>query len=96
MPLDLQEVEHIAALARLELSEGQKRAYQEQLSAILDYIAKLQELDTSDVEPTLGGGAIARMRFRDDVPEPGLTTEELLSNAPEQQQGQFRIPPVFE
>jgi aspartyl-tRNA(Asn)/glutamyl-tRNA(Gln) amidotransferase subunit C len=96
MPLTLDEVEHIAALARLELAARQKQAYQEQLSAILDYIAKLQELDTSNVPPTAGGGSISRMSFRDDVPSPGLTPEELLANAPQKQAGQFKMPPVFE
>jgi len=96
MPLTLDEVEHIAALARLELGTRQKEGYQEQLSAILDYIARLQELDTSTVEPTAGGGSISRMPFRDDVPMPGLTLEELLANAPEKQAGQFKMPPVFE
>ncbi len=49
MSLSQQEVEHIAKLARLELSEEQKELYREQLSAILDYVAKLRELDTKDV-----------------------------------------------
>ncbi len=52
MPLTLQEVEHIAKLARLELTNEQKSRYREQLEAILDHVAKLQELDTKDVPPT--------------------------------------------
>jgi aspartyl-tRNA(Asn)/glutamyl-tRNA(Gln) amidotransferase subunit C len=95
MPLTLKEVEHIAVLARLELSDAQKKNYQEQLSRILDYITKLQELDTAAVPPTAGGGAIARMPLRPDEVQPGLTSDELLANAPLQQQGQFKIPPVF-
>ena len=52
MPLSPQEVEHIAKLARLELTEEQKARYRQQLEAILDHVARLQELDTTDVPPT--------------------------------------------
>jgi len=52
MSLSLQEVEHIAKLARLKLTDEQKARYREQLEAILDHVAKLQELDTQDVPPT--------------------------------------------
>lgn len=96
MPLTLKEVEHIAVLARLHLSEAQKKNYQEQLSRILDYITKLQELDTAAVPPTAGGGSIAKMPLREDETRQGLTTEELLANAPQKQHGQFKIPPVFQ
>ena len=95
MSLSQQEVEHIAKLARLELSEAQKELYREQLSAILDYIAKLRELDTKDIPPTAGGG-LARMTLRVDETRRGFTTDELLKNAPQTEEEQFKIPPVFE
>jgi len=95
MTLTQQEVEHIAKLARLELSEEQKELYREQLSAILDYVAKLRELDTKDVPPTSGGG-LAQMPLRTDEAHPGLSTDALLSNAPKAEEEQFKIPPVFE
>ncbi len=95
MSLSQQEVEHIAKLARLELSDEQKALYREQLSAILDYIAKLRELDTRDIPPTVGGG-LAQMTLRTDVSHPGLTPRELLKNAPQAEDDQFKIPPVFE
>ena len=95
MSLSQQEVEHIAKLARLELSEKQKELYREQLSAILDYVAKLRELDTKDVLPTAGGG-LPQMSLRADEAHPGLATDELLSNAPKAEEEQFKIPPVFE
>jgi aspartyl-tRNA(Asn)/glutamyl-tRNA(Gln) amidotransferase subunit C len=95
MPLSPKEVEHIARLARLELSEEKKALYREQLSAILDYIAKLRELDTKDVPPTAGGG-LTQMTLRADEPRPSLSTEALLKNAPEAEDDQFKIPPVFE
>ncbi|MFH1183767.1 MAG: Asp-tRNA(Asn)/Glu-tRNA(Gln) amidotransferase subunit GatC [Chloroflexota bacterium] len=95
MALTIDDVEHIARLARLELSAEQKALYREQLSNILDYIAKLRQLDTASVPPTEGGG-LARMEFRLDRSRPGLSTEALLKNAPESQDDQFKIPPVFE
>jgi aspartyl-tRNA(Asn)/glutamyl-tRNA(Gln) amidotransferase subunit C len=95
MSLTVEEVEHIAALARLELSAEQKALYREQLSNILDYIAKLRELDTTAVAPTAGGG-LSRMELRPDATAPGLSTTALLQNAPETQDDQFKIPPVFE
>jgi aspartyl-tRNA(Asn)/glutamyl-tRNA(Gln) amidotransferase subunit C len=95
MPLSLQEVEHIARLARLELTAEQKARYRGQLEAILDHVAKLQELDTRDVPPTTSASA-GGSPLRADEPRPGLTKDELLKNAPGQADGQFKIPPVFE
>jgi len=95
MPLSQQEVEHIAKLARLELNDKQKELYRGQLSAILDYIAKLRELDTKDVPPTAGGG-LAQMILRIDEAHPGLATDQLFANAPQSEDDQFKIPPVFE
>ena len=95
MPLTTDEVDHIAQLARLELGPEQKGRYREQLSLILDYIAKLRELDTTDVPPTAGGGLV-QMVLRPDRTQPGLPTEALLRNAPEAEDDQFKIPPVFE
>ncbi|GAB4494865.1 MAG: Asp-tRNA(Asn)/Glu-tRNA(Gln) amidotransferase subunit GatC [Anaerolineales bacterium] len=95
MPLTIQEVEHIAKLARLELTEEEKARYREQLSAILDHVAQLQQLDTASIPPTASIFS-GDSHLRRDEPRPGLTREELLKNAPEQEQGQFKIPPVFE
>ena len=95
MPLSQKEVQHIAKLARLEMTEAQETLYREQLSAILDYIAKLRELDTTDVPPTYGGG-LPQMTLRTDEVHPSLTPEELFKNAPESEDDQFKIPPVFE
>jgi len=95
MPLSLEEVEHIATLARLELTAEEKARYRQQLSAILDYILKLQELDTTDIAPTssvLSGAS----PLRADESRPGLEVDALLGNAPQVEQNQFKIPPVFE
>ena len=95
MPLSPQAVEHIAKLARLELTDEQKERYRGQLEAILDHVAKLQELDTENVPPT-ASVSVAQMPLRADESRPGLSKDDLLKNAPEWDDDQFQIPPVFE
>ena len=95
MTLTIQQVEHIADLARLDLTEDEKILYRQQLSAILDYVARLQELDTSNIPPT-SSVLPPRSVLRADLAGDSLSTAELLSNAPDVEAGQFKIPPVFE
>jgi aspartyl-tRNA(Asn)/glutamyl-tRNA(Gln) amidotransferase subunit C len=95
MILTREEVEHIADLARLALSEEEKERYREQLSAILEYAARLQSLDTTSIPPT-SGVQPERAGLRPDEPRPGLALEDLLRNAPDQEDRQFRVPPVLE
>lgn len=95
MKLTLAEVEHIANLARLQLTEEEKETYRQQLSAILDYVARLQELDTSGIPPT-SSVLPAHGVLREDMPGESLTAEDLLSNAPLRKNNQFRVPPVLE
>ena len=95
MSLTLKEVEHISELARLELTDAEKEQYREQLSAILDYAQRLQEVDTANIPPTSSMLPLST-DLREDVPLPGLTLEETLQNAPDQKGGQFKVPPVFE
>lgn len=95
MALSIEEVDHIAGLARLDLSEEEKARYREQLSAILDYAARLQELDTSDIPPT-SSVLLRRSVLRADVSRPGMGRDRLLANAPDVADDQFRVPPVLE
>jgi aspartyl-tRNA(Asn)/glutamyl-tRNA(Gln) amidotransferase subunit C len=95
MSLSKEEVEHIAELARLELTEEEKERYREQLSAILDYAARLQNLDTSQIPPTSTVLA-QRTPLRPDIAAQGLPRDEVLKNAPRAEQNQFRVPPVME
>lgn len=95
MTLTLAEVEHIAELARLGLSAEEKSRYQEQLSAILDYAARLQDLDTSGIPPT-SSVLPARSVLRIDEAHPGLSLKDLLRNAPQSEKGQFSVPPILE
>lgn len=94
MTLTLKEVEHIALLARLELSEAEKKRYQQQLSDILDHVAQLQQLDTADIQPA-SSVQPQRARLREDEPRTGLSRQQALENAPDTQDDQFRVPPVL-
>jgi aspartyl-tRNA(Asn)/glutamyl-tRNA(Gln) amidotransferase subunit C len=104
MTLTLEEVEHIAALARLELDAEELERYRQQLSAILDYAARLRELDTSEILPTtrvlpqssIPGSDDVPPALREDEPAPGLTTEDLLRSAPDSVHQQYRVPPIME
>ena len=94
MTLTIEEVEHIAELARLRLSKEEIERYREQLSAVLDYADRLQQLDTSEIPPT-SSVLPARSVLRDDKARPGMDLKDLLKNAPETEDRQFRVPPVL-
>jgi aspartyl-tRNA(Asn)/glutamyl-tRNA(Gln) amidotransferase subunit C len=95
MSLTLEEVEHIAQLARLELSDAEKARYREQLSDILEYAARLQAVETSDIAPT-STTLVERSRLRPDVAATGLGAKTVLRNAPHVADNQFKTPPVME
>lgn len=94
MKLTIEEVEHIAALARLELTEDEKQRYAEQLSDILDYAARLDELATDQIPPT-ASVLDMQLRLREDHNRPGLSQDDVLGNAAKTQNDQFKVPPVF-
>jgi aspartyl-tRNA(Asn)/glutamyl-tRNA(Gln) amidotransferase subunit C len=95
MKLSLAQVEHIAELARLSLTDEEKALYQEQLSAILDYAEKLQRVDASTVPPT---ATVLPLRnvMRADEPRDSMSREDVLANAPQVQAGSFRVQVVLE
>ncbi len=90
-----QEVEHVARLARLELSEDEKVRMTDQLDAILGYVDKLNQLDTSQVEPTTTVIPVVSV-MRDDEVRPSLPLEEALGNAPDREGNFFRVPRIIE
>ena len=94
MKLTINEVEHIAALARLELTEDEKQRYAEQLSDILDYAARLEELATDQIPPT-ASVLDMELRLRDDHSRPSLPTEDVLKNAADTKDDQFQVPPIL-
>ncbi|OGO16031.1 MAG: glutamyl-tRNA amidotransferase [Chloroflexi bacterium RBG_13_68_17] len=95
MALTLDEVRHIARLARLRLTPEEEARYREQLSAILDYAARLAQVDTASIPPTATVLPL-HAPLRPDEPRPGLSAGQVLANAPASDGAMFRIPPVFE
>ena len=97
MSLSIDEVRRIALLARLELSPDEERVFQGQLSAILDYVRQLEELDVAGVEPmthALAAGDPAPLR--EDEVRPSLTPDEALANAPAREGTCFKVPRIIE
>lgn len=95
MALTLAEVEHVAHLARLRLSTEELEQMRSQLSHILEYINMLAEVDVQDVAPTAQVTDLLNM-FRADETTPSLPRDAVLANAPDQQQGMFRVKALFE
>lgn len=89
------EVQHIAKLARLGLTEKEIKKYQKELSAILDYAEKLKKLNTEGIEPT-SHSVVMENVFREDKEKPGLVEKEkLLEMAPERKESFVKVKPVF-
>jgi aspartyl-tRNA(Asn)/glutamyl-tRNA(Gln) amidotransferase subunit C len=89
------EVEHVARLARLELTEEEKERMTAQLDAILGYVDKLNQLDTSAVEPTTTAISMVSV-LREDEVRPSLKQAEALANAPDREGVLFRVPRIIE
>ena len=89
-----EEVKHIAELAHLKLAEEEVELLSEQLSDILDYINKLNELDTEDVVPTAYTIPMNNV-LREDKVEPSMERDRVLSNAPDKDEQQFKVPRII-
>lgn len=95
MQISKEQVEKVAKLARLYVSETEKDAFAKQLSQILTHVEKLNQYDTKGVEPTstvLGQVNV----FREDVVRPSLPVEKALANAPEREADGFSVPKIIE
>jgi aspartyl-tRNA(Asn)/glutamyl-tRNA(Gln) amidotransferase subunit C len=98
MPITESDVDKIAQLAHLEITPEERRALTPQMAAIVAYVEQLNELDTSAVEPALGGLTPAGERtltVRDDSPRPSLGQQLALAEAPDPAAGHFRVPKVL-
>jgi aspartyl-tRNA(Asn)/glutamyl-tRNA(Gln) amidotransferase subunit C len=93
MAITRDEVLHVARLARLELTDDEVDRFTEQLSAILEAVAKVSELDLSDVEPTAHPLDLVNV-WAEDEPLPSLPVDEALANAPDRHGGFFKVPPA--
>ncbi|MGH7320322.1 MAG: Asp-tRNA(Asn)/Glu-tRNA(Gln) amidotransferase subunit GatC [Candidatus Rokuibacteriota bacterium] len=95
MKISLDEVEHVARLARLELSPEDKERMRSQLDAILGYMEKLRQVDTIGVEPTTHVVPLLNVMREDEV-RPSYPVEAMLANAPEPEGEYFRVPKILE
>ena len=93
--ISLKDVEHVARLARLDLSPAEKERMQRELDGILSYIDKLRALDTEGVEPTSHAVPMTNV-MREDVSRPSFPREEMLANAPARSGELFRVPKIIE
>jgi len=91
MAISRDEVLHVARLARLALSEEELERFSEQLSAILEAVGKVAELDLSSVEPTAHPLDLVNA-WAEDEPKPCLSVDEALANAPDREGDSFRVP----
>ena len=93
MAITREDVLHVARLARLELTEEELERLGGQLSAILDAVGKVAELDLSDVPPTSHSLELVNV-WAEDEPRPSLVVDDALANAPEREGRFFRVPPT--
>ncbi len=93
--ISMKDVEHVARLARLELSAAEKERMRKELDGILSYIDKLRAVDTRGVEPTSHAVPLTNV-MRDDTEVASLPQEEMLANAPDRHGELFRVPKIIE
>jgi len=91
--ITIKDVEHVAKLARLELTDEEKEKYTTQLGSILKYVEQMNEIDTTDVEPMSHPLPVVNV-MREDETHYEQTKEELMANAPEEENGFFRVPKI--
>jgi aspartyl-tRNA(Asn)/glutamyl-tRNA(Gln) amidotransferase subunit C len=94
LPLSEKDVQYVAKLARLEVTSEEVAKYTLQLANILEYVEQLNKLDTANVEPLTHPLDVKNV-FREDVVQPSLTQQEVLSNGPEIQSGHFKVPKIM-
>ncbi|EQB62960.1 MAG: aspartyl/glutamyl-tRNA amidotransferase subunit C [candidate division Zixibacteria bacterium RBG-1] len=95
MAITIQDVEHIAKLARLRLTEEEKLRFQKELGKIIEYFDQLKKLNTDGVPPTTHVVPLENV-LREDAVKPCLSVEEALANAPDRKGNYFRVPKVVE
>ncbi|MDP6924319.1 MAG: Asp-tRNA(Asn)/Glu-tRNA(Gln) amidotransferase subunit GatC [Candidatus Scalindua sp.] len=95
MDIDIKQIEQIAILSRIKLADDEKNIFREQLTDILGYIEKLNELDTDDVQPMAYATSIKNV-FREDQQESSFPRQEILELSPSSANGFFKVPKVLE
>lgn len=94
MTIGIEDVRHVAMLARLEMSSQEEAKFMEQLNAILEAAQKLQALNTEDVEPTAHVLPLHNV-FREDNYRPSMEQKKIVANAPEEEDGFFKVPKIL-
>ncbi len=92
--LNLEKVRHVAKLARLAIPDEQLPRFTEQLESILEYVEQIKQANVTGVEPMAHAVRLTNV-LRDDVPQPALTTEQVLANAPDTDGPFFKVPKVI-
>ena len=92
--ISMKEIEHIAWLAKIELSEEEKRVFTEQINTILEYFKVIDEVNTDNVKPTFNVQDVTNI-FREDEATPSLSRDESLKNAPEKEKGYVKAPKII-
>ena len=95
LSLTIKEIEHVARLARLELSAAEKEEFTGQLNEILNFVEQLNQIDTTGIEPTAHAMQINNV-YRPDQVKPSLDLEQALSNAPDRIDNFFKVPKTLE
>ncbi len=93
--ISIEQVKHVAHLARLAITEEEAEMFKEQLDAMISFSEQLNELNTEGVEPTSHVLTIKNV-FREDVAKSGLPIEDVLKNAPDKKDGYIRVPAILE
>jgi aspartyl-tRNA(Asn)/glutamyl-tRNA(Gln) amidotransferase subunit C len=91
--ISIEDTQHVAKLARLELTEEEQENYTKQLGSILSYIEKLNEVDTTGIEPMAHSVKISNV-MREDIVVQDFTRDEMLKNAPCEEDGFFKVPKI--
>lgn len=95
MKISAEEIKKIALLSRLEIKDDQIESVGKQLNDILSYMDLMSQVDIMDVKPTAHAVSMSNV-MRDDVPQPSLSNEKALQNAPEPENGYFKVPKVIQ
>ncbi|MBT5470128.1 MAG: Asp-tRNA(Asn)/Glu-tRNA(Gln) amidotransferase subunit GatC [Nitrospina sp.] len=88
------DIEHVAKLARLKLTDAEKEKFSNQMGTIIEYIEKLSELDTKNVEPTAHVLGLNNV-FREDVPTEPLTQQDPINDSPAHSKGHYEVPKIL-
>lgn len=94
--IDSGQVEHIAKLARIELTEKEKRKFSDELSSILDYVDKLNKVDTKNIKPIQQITGLENIVRKDEINHELRINDKLLDGAPDKKDNYYKVPKIFE